>query len=216
MNIKLFTFNPFSENTYLLYDDSGECVIVDPGCSNGQEERALDSFIAEKKLQPVLLLNTHCHIDHILGNRFVSDKYGLLLEANAHEESNLRFADVYCQQFGIAPPQSPAIEKFLDEGDKITFGDTELDVLFSPGHSAGHVVFVNPADKCVIGGDVLFRDSIGRTDLPGGDHATLLNSIREKLWTLPDDFVVYPGHGPSTTIGYEKSNNPFLNGRYDD
>lgn len=211
MKIKAFTFNPFSENTYLLYDDTNECVVIDPGCSNPAEEQQLLRFIAENKLSPVRLLNTHCHIDHVLGNRFISEKYDLALEAHELEKDNLKYADIMSAQYGFKPANSPNIATFLKEGDILSFGNTQLDVYFTPGHSAGHVVFYNPLLKQLIGGDVLFRESIGRADLPGGNMNTLLNSIRTKLFTLPDDVVVYPGHGKPTTIGYEKTNNPFLN-----
>lgn len=210
MQIRLFTFNPFYENTYILYDDTKECVIIDPGCWNSEEKEELSDFISRHTLKPVRLLNTHCHIDHIFGNAYVNDKYGLPLEAHKLEEENLRSADVHSSVFGVPPPKSPMMEKYLMEGDTITFGDTSLKVLFTPGHSAGHVVFYDEAEGRVIGGDVLFRESIGRTDLPGGDFGTLINSIKTKLFTLPDDVTVFPGHGPPTTIGYEKAHNPFI------
>jgi hydroxyacylglutathione hydrolase len=210
MKIKVFTFNLFYENTYVLYDDTKECVIIDPGCSHLAENAELRGFILKEGLKPVKLLNTHCHIDHILGNRFVADTYSLPLEAHTEETDNITNADSYAMMFGMASPNSPEITKWLAEGDVVAFGHTKLEVLFAPGHSPGHIVFYNQEEKVVIGGDVLFKESIGRTDLPGGNYGILMQSIKNKLFTLPDDTVVYPGHGPSTTIGHEKKQNPYL------
>lgn len=207
---KIFIFNPFYENTYILYDETNECVIIDPGCEDVYEEKKLVEFIENHGLKPVHLLNTHCHIDHIFGNKFVADKYGLKLEANPEDSYNIGQADQYAQQFGFQAPGSPSIEIELKEGSVVKFGNSELEVFETPGHSKGHVVFYCRAKDLVIGGDVLFRDSVGRTDLPGGDHQALLNSIWTKLFTLPDQTKVFPGHGPATTIGNEKLNNPFL------
>ena len=208
--IKSFTFNPFQENTYLLFDATNQCAIIDPGCSNETERRELSEFIEEHKLKPVKLLNTHAHIDHILGNKFVADKYQLNLEMNENDLQTLASGTVSAAIFAIEYDVSPQPKVFLNEGDKVKFGETELEIVFTPGHSKGSICFYNKAEKFIIGGDVLFRQSIGRTDLPGGNHEQLLESIRTKLFTLPDDFTVYPGHGDSTTIGFEKMNNPFL------
>lgn len=210
IQIKSFTFNAFSENTFVLYDESGECVIIDPGCSSVEEENELAGFILKNHLKPVRLINTHCHIDHILGNKFVSETYDLPLEAHENEKDNIRRADSYAAMFGMASLNTAAIAEFLNEGDIIRFGHSELRVLFTPGHAPGHVVFYAPDQQFIIGGDVLFRESIGRTDLPGGNYNTLIQSIQDKLFTLDDAIMVYPGHGPETTIGYEKQFNPFL------
>ena len=210
IHIQSFTFNPFQENTYLLYDESKQCLIIDPGCSNSAERKQLIDFVEEKSLLPVRLLNTHCHIDHILGNKFVSDTYKLDLEANKNDLRTLEAGRVSAEIFGIEYEESPLPKVFLEEGDVIQFGESQLEIVFTPGHSAGSICFYNRQQKFIIGGDVLFYQSIGRTDLPGGNHAQLLESIRTKLFTLPDDFTVYPGHGPSTTIGFEKMHNPFL------
>lgn len=210
----IFTFNPFQENTYLIVSNK-QAVIIDPGCFDGREKKELESYILENELTPVRLLNTHCHIDHILGNRFVSDRWNLLPELNEKDLDILKALPNYGHMFGVGVlEESPLPENYLNEGDVIEFGDVKLDILFVPGHAPGHIIFINHAEKYVIGGDCLFRESIGRTDLPGGDHQTLLDSIRAKMFTLPDDYVVYPGHGPETTIGYEKKNNPFLNGKW--
>ncbi|MEO8794567.1 MAG: MBL fold metallo-hydrolase [Daejeonella sp.] len=211
IQIKSFTCNPYQENTYLLYDESKECVIIDPGMYSGDEQNAVLKFIAENKLKPVLLLNTHCHIDHVLGNKFIYDTYGLLPQFHEGEKPLLAAVVSYAPQMGIRYEVSPLPEIYLEESGHIEFGNSRLDFIFAPGHSPAHLCFYSKADKFVIGGDVLFYQSIGRTDLPGGNHDQLLKSIRENLFTLPDEVKVYPGHGPATTIGFEKVNNPFLN-----
>lgn len=210
MQIKSFTFNPFSENTYVLYDDTQECVVIDPGCADAQEQNQLKQFIAQQGLRVVRLLNTHCHIDHVLGNKFVADTYGVPLEIHEADLEVLRAVPTYAPAYGFPQYQEVLPEKFLKEGDEVCFGGTILQVLFTPGHAPGHVVFYHSQSQTLIGGDVLFQRSIGRTDLPGGDFQTLLSSIQTKLFTLPDEVRVYPGHGPSTTIGEEKTSNPFL------
>ncbi|WP_242916076.1 MBL fold metallo-hydrolase [Pontibacter liquoris] len=210
MEVTSFTFNPFQENTYLLHDDTSECVVIDPGCYAPEERQQLKKYIADHNLKVVRLLNTHCHIDHVLGNQFVASTYNVGLEIHAADEQVLRAVPTYAPAYGFPQYAEQLPERYLKDGDVIKFGRTELQVIFAPGHAPGHVVFYNEADKVVIGGDVLFRQSIGRTDLPGGDHQTLLQSIRTRLFTLPDEVTVYPGHGPETTIGYEKQHNPFL------
>lgn len=208
--LKSFCFNPFQQNTYLLYDNQGTAFIIDPGNYTSSENSLLKNFIDEKKLNLNRLLLTHAHIDHILGNKFILDTYGLLPEA--HEEE-LFFIDRMPQSgatYGVPCDPSPYPEKYIVPGDKILLGDYEFETLFTPGHSPGSISFYNKENKLLISGDVLFKNSIGRTDLPKGDHETLLTSIKEQLFTLPDDVKVFSGHGPSTTIGYEKANNPFL------
>ena len=208
--VNVFTFNPFQENTYILSDETKECIIIDPGCYDSFEKDELASFIENQKLKPVRLINTHCHIDHVLGNKFVSDKYKLQVELNMLEIPFLRAVTDYAPQYGIFCEPAPEPFALLNEGDIIKFGNSKLNVLFTPGHSPGEICLYSETDKFVIAGDVLFQMSIGRTDLPGGNYDTLIKSIREKLFTLPDEVTVYPGHGPSTTIGFEKKNNPFL------
>ncbi|WP_186755580.1 MBL fold metallo-hydrolase [Echinicola salinicaeni] len=210
LHIKAFTFNPFQENTYILYDDTKKAVIIDPGCYEKDEKEQLKKFIESNELQPVRLLNTHCHIDHVLGNDFINYSYKLPLEIHPKEEVVLRSVSSYAANYGFPAFAECEPEIFFDEGEKITFGNTELEIIWVPGHAPGHVVFYHPASKTCIGGDTLFQGSIGRTDLPGGDHQTLLNAIKNKLFTLPDDVKVYPGHGPATTIGIEKTHNPFV------
>jgi glyoxylase-like metal-dependent hydrolase (beta-lactamase superfamily II) len=205
-----FTFSPIQENTYILYDDSGECVIIDPGCYNDDERHELAAFIEEKKLNPVRLLNTHCHLDHIFGNGFVSKKYNLKPEFNKHDLPVFYAFAATCNLYGLNCDPSPEAGNYLDEGDVVKFGNSELEIVFTPGHSPGSITFYNKEDKFMISGDVLFYGSVGRTDLPGGSMETLVNSIKTKLFPLGDDFKVYSGHGPATTIGFEKKNNPFL------
>lgn len=199
------------ENTYVVSCDEGkECVIIDPGCSNVNEQEQLANYISNNGLIPVKLLNTHCHIDHILGNRFVADTWDLELTSNLKDSYNLKEADAYAENLGLPSPNSPEITEHLDEGDSVEFGSIELKVLFTPGHCAGHITFHNHADQYVISGDVLFNGSIGRTDLPGGDFDTLIKTIKSNLFTLDDKTIVYNGHGPETTIANEKAHNPFL------
>lgn len=208
--IQAFSNNPYQENTYLLYDDSGECAIIDPGMYTATEQNAVVSFIAEHQLKPVLLLNTHCHIDHVLGNKFVFDQYGLKPQFHEGEMVILEAMPAWAQQSGIRYELSPLPDIYLPESGTVTFGNTKLELIFAPGHSPAHLCFYSQADQIVIGGDVLFRGSIGRTDLPGGNHAQLINKIQQKLFVLPDDCTIYPGHGPETTIGFEKATNPFF------
>lgn len=210
--VQSFAFNPFQENTYVLYGDTKEGVIIDPGCYNQSEHQQLLRFIDQYNLKVVHLLNTHAHIDHVLGNKFVAEQWGLKLEMNRLDLPNLHNAPNHGKMFGFEMEPSPEPSVFLNEGDQITFGNTVLDIVFVPGHAPGHIAFISYQDKFVIGGDVLFQRSIGRTDLPGGDYDTLIQSIKDKLYTLPDDYIVYPGHGPATSIGFEKKNNPFVRG----
>jgi glyoxylase-like metal-dependent hydrolase (beta-lactamase superfamily II) len=209
-HIKSFTFNPFEENTYLLFDETNECIIIDPGCYMEDEKKELIDFIEANKLTPVQLLNTHCHVDHIFGNKFLFEKYKLLPECHKNELQLLAAASEYSKLWGIFLDPSPTPKVFLDEEDEIKFGHQTLKILFTPGHSPGSICFYHVEEKKIISGDVLFQMSIGRTDLPMGDYDTLIESIRTKLFTLPDDVKVFAGHGPATTIGFEKKNNPFL------
>lgn len=212
MKVTCLTFNEFAENTYILHDDTGECVIVDPGCNSPAEEVELDSAIDKLSLKPVRLINTHCHIDHVFGINYVRQKYELQLEIHEGEQALLGYAQQIGQMYGMpVEPIAPA-EKFLTEDDIVEFGETHLEILFTPGHSPASICFLDRAGKQVIAGDVLFQGSIGRTDLPGGDYDTLIGSIVDKLLVLDDDVIVFPGHGPSTTIGFERAMNPFLQG----
>lgn len=211
LSIKKFTFNAFQENTYLLYDESKSAVIIDPGCSNATEERELINFIDNEGLTIVHLINTHCHVDHVLGLNFIADKFNISAQFHELDLPVLEAVPNYATMYGFNVMPFSGKKQFLNEGDQVIFGSTTLDILFVPGHAPGHIVFVDHSEKVVIGGDVLFYSSIGRTDLPGGDHETLIDSIKSKLFPLGDDYTVYPGHGPKTTIGFERINNPFLN-----
>ncbi len=210
IELQSFVNNPYQENTYILFDDSKDCVIIDPGMYTASEQNAVVRFISSEKLNPVLLLNTHCHIDHVLGNKFVFDNYGLKPQFHEGELPLLTAVPSYAPAQGFNYEVSPLPEKFLPELGTISFGNSELELIFAPGHSPAHLCFYSKEANFLIGGDVLFYGSIGRTDLPGGNHSQLLKNIREKLFTLPDDCVVYPGHGGETSIGFEKKHNPFF------
>jgi len=205
-----FTFNPFQENTYVVYDDIKECIIFDPGCSNVGEKQELVDFLEQNELTPVRLINTHCHLDHIFGNQFIAEKYNLNLEIHLGELPVLEHAPQSAAMFGISVDPSPKPTQFIEDGDQISFGNTRLKAILTPGHSPASLSFYCEEDKFIIAGDVLFHGSIGRTDLPGGDYDTLINSIRTQLFVLPDEVKVYPGHMQATTIGFEKKFNPFL------
>jgi hydroxyacylglutathione hydrolase len=208
--VQSFVNNPYQENTYLLFDETGECAIIDPGMYTATEQNTVVAFIKDNNLKPVLLLNTHCHIDHVLGNKFVFDQYGLKPQFHKGESEVLAAVIAYAPSMGLRYDISPLPDIYLPETGTVKFGNTELQLIFAPGHSPAHLCFYDNAANILIGGDVLFRNSIGRTDLPGGDYSTLVKNIEEKLFLLPDDCTVYPGHGPETTIGYEKQTNPYL------
>lgn len=210
LQLKLFVNNPYQENTYLLFDDNGECAVIDPGMYTAAEQNLVVKFIQDQQLKPVLLLNTHCHIDHVLGNKFIFDQYGLKPQFHEGEAAILASIPGYAPQMGFQYETSPLPDRFLPATGSINLGNTVLELIFSPGHSPAHLCFYAKMENFLIGGDVLFRQSIGRTDLPGGNHDQLIKNIKEKLFSLPDDCVVYPGHGEQTTIGFEKQNNPFL------
>jgi glyoxylase-like metal-dependent hydrolase (beta-lactamase superfamily II) len=210
MQVHSFTFSPFLENTYVLADQTGECVIVDPGCYGASEQSQLRDYIREQGLRPVRLLLTHAHLDHIFGNQYVYDTFGLRPELPEAEVTVLEAMPEYAAMFGVEATPSPAPGGYLTPGATTGFGTTELEIISAPGHSPGHVVLYHRASQTLIGGDVLFLGSIGRIDLPGGDEATMMQTLREVILPLPDDVTVYPGHGPSTTIGQERRSNPFL------
>lgn len=212
IQVKEFEFNPFAENTYIVWDETLECVIFDPGCYYEEERQELIRFVEKNKLKPVKLINTHCHLDHVFGNKFVATYWNLPLEIHRGELPLLeRFPDV-CRMYGVPGAEaSPNPGHFIEDGDILSFGNSSMEALLTPGHSPASLSFYFADEKLLIAGDVLFYESIGRTDLPGGDHETLLNSIRNRLFTLPGETIVYPGHGPTTTIRHERENNPFLN-----
>lgn len=211
MEIKIFQFNPIGVNTYVLYDETKECVIIDAACFYHDEKELLLNFILDNELIVKHLLNTHLHFDHVLGNEFIKKQFGLDTEANKLDQFLLDGLPAQMRMFGFDPIDDvPVIGKYLEEGDVVKFGNQQLKILHIPGHSPGSVVFYSSENNCVFVGDVLFRYSVGRTDLAGGDYRQLIEGIHQKLLILPPDTIVYPGHGPATTIGDEKRSNPFL------
>lgn len=211
MKIKTFEFNPIGENTYILYDETNECVIIDAGCFYPDEKHGLLDFILNNELIVKHLLNTHLHFDHVFGNAFISEQFKVYPEANKEDEFLLEGMPAQLRMFGFPEiEKTPPVSKYIKENDIIEFGNQKLIVLEIPGHSPGSVAFYSSGGECVFVGDALFRGSIGRTDLAGGDHGKLLDSIKTKLFTLPPETVVYSGHGPVTTIKEEINNNPFF------
>lgn len=210
MQVASFVFNEFMENTYVVWDDTKECIIVDPGCYSMQEKRKLSDFISAENLIPKLLVNTHCHIDHILGNNWVAYKYNIPLLM--HEDEMITYKDTgrWAAMFGMRDESIPENRIYLNHGEKLSFGNTEFDVFLTPGHSIASLSFFSPKNGIALVGDVLFNGSIGRTDLPGGNLNTLISSIKNHLFQWPDNTIIYSGHGPETTIGVEKKFNPFL------
>jgi glyoxylase-like metal-dependent hydrolase (beta-lactamase superfamily II) len=210
LTVKSFTFSPIQENTYILYNEKKECCIIDPGCYFPEEKERLKAEMEHSRLNPVLLLNTHCHLDHIFGNKFVSETWGLQLHIHAQEKIVLDNGPASGLRWQLPFENYAGPLVYINEGENIHVGDDKLALFFTPGHSPGSISFYHEAGGFVIGGDVLFNGSIGRTDLPGGDFDTLINSIQTKLFILPDETKVYSGHGPVTTVGFEKMNNPFV------
>ena len=210
LQIKSFIFSPIQENTYLLYNQQQECIIIDPGCYFDDEKEILKNFIDQQQLKPVYLLNTHCHLDHVFGNKYIHDTYQLTLHLHEKEKQVLGFAPTSGLMYNMPFTNYSGDFILLKDGDKVLLGEDELQVIEAPGHSPGSICFYCKKQNFIIGGDVLFQRSIGRTDLPGGNHQTLLDSIRQKLFVLPDETVVYSGHGATTTIGEEKMYNPYL------
>lgn len=209
LSIHTFTFNPFSENTYVVSDETKEAVVIDPGCYSREEQRELVSFVETNMLKVKYILNTHGHIDHVLGNDFAKDKFKAPLAISKLDEATTRSVKTYASLYGFDAYREAEPDMYLVEGDVLSFGNTSWKILFLPGHSAGHIGFYDEKEKVIFSGDVLFEQSIGRTDLPGGNFDTLIQSIHKKLFTLPDEVVVYPGHGDPTTTGEEKISNPF-------
>jgi glyoxylase-like metal-dependent hydrolase (beta-lactamase superfamily II) len=210
MKIFKFVFSPIQVNTYVLADISGECAIIDCGCYDRNEFSGLVDLLVSNRLKPVLLLNTHCHLDHIFGNRFILDKYNLRPYSARLEEPNRKNAVNHALMFGLSMDTPPEPAGFIDDKEKITFGSTSLVALSVPGHTAGSLAYYCETDSCVFTGDALFAGSIGRSDLPGGNFGTLIKSIKSQLLTLPGETIVYSGHGPETTIKKETDTNQYL------
>ncbi len=210
IKVEHFTYNPFAENTYVLSNEKQEALIIDPGCYFTEEEKTLRNYITTNKLKPLLLLNTHCHLDHVFGNNWVHKTYGLELNIHEGEKLVLELALKTANMYGLGFTSYKGPLHFLKEGDEVLLGNDKLKVIFTPGHSPASVCFYCEAQHFIIGGDVLFYESIGRFDLPGGNEQVLYKSICEKLYILPDETIIYPGHGEPTTIGHEKKFNPFV------
>lgn len=210
INVQFFTFGPIQENTYILSNEKGEALIIDPGCYFSAEQETLKNYISGAGLNPVQLLNTHCHFDHIFGNKWVAETYHLEPFIHPLEERMLQLAPASALMYGLGFDNYKGPLHFLKEGDGLQFGNHTFQILFTPGHSPGSISFYCSEQNFVVSGDVLFYESIGRSDLPGGSQQHLLQSIQTRLFTLPGETVVYSGHGPQTTIGYEKKFNPFL------
>jgi hydroxyacylglutathione hydrolase len=211
LTVKYFEFNPVRENTFVLYNEMKECIIIDAGCYDSAEEDTLKRFIESNGLETKFLLNTHAHFDHLYGAAFVHREWGLRPAFHVADQPLFDNAEEASLAWNIPFQNYKGPVSYITPGVPIMLGNDKLDVLFTPGHAPGHVVFYCQAQRFVIGGDVLFKGGVGRTDLPLASHHTLIKSINEQLMTLPDDVVVYPGHGPSTTIGEERRTNPFLN-----
>ena len=210
MEIYKLVFSPIEVNTYILADNSGDCAIIDCGCYDNNESEELAGLIKKKNLNPVLLLNTHCHLDHIFGNKFILERYNLKTFSGESDELNMKNSPQHATLFGLTMDNPPEPAGFITDNQVITFGTTELVALHVPGHTSGSLAFYSEKNECVFTGDALFAGSIGRTDLPGGDYDTLMKSIRSKLFVLPPSTVVYPGHGNETTIEREMKSNPYF------
>ena len=210
LHVKIFTFNPLQENTYLVSNADGDCIIIDPGCYDGAEREALSDHIMTHNLRPALLVNTHCHLDHVFGEKFVAETWGLVPHFHALEQRLFELAPSSGLMWNLPFDSWAGPCTHIPAGVPLVLGQDRLEVLFTPGHSPGSLSFHDPIGGFVISGDVLFRGSIGRTDLPGGDMNTLERSIRDVLYRLPDNTVVFSGHGPATSIGQEKRHNPYV------
>jgi hydroxyacylglutathione hydrolase len=210
ISIKSFVFSPFSENTYVLYDETLEGVIIDPGCLSQAEKNELKDFIITQKINVKALLQTHTHLDHVFGSAFVKRTFGVEMYVHKKDLDVLKDVEMRCKTWGIPGYEPVEADRFLEEGDSFKFGNSTLDVVFVPGHSPGHIAFISHPDKFIVGGDCLFYRSIGRTDFPLCSHEELMKSIKTKFFTLPNDYTVYSGHMQATTIGDEKNNNPHI------
>ncbi|MBN1143108.1 MAG: MBL fold metallo-hydrolase [Bacteroidales bacterium] len=211
ISIKTFVFNEIAANCLVLYDETRECAVVDPGCNCEPEREKLKKFIESNSLKPAFILNTHGHFDHVFGNAWFKDLFQCQVIMHSDDLELIQHADKYAGLFGFEIDMPPVPDRLVAHGDRVHFGSSQLEIIHVPGHSPGSVCLYSREDRFVISGDVLFSGSIGRSDLPGGNHFLLVEGIREKLMTLPRDTVVWPGHGPHTTIGHEYDTNPFLN-----
>ena len=209
-SIKTFVFNPFQENTYIIFDSSKECVIIDPGCYTQMEKQELSDFIMSNGLKPQLAINTHGHVDHVLGNAFVKNQFKIEIAGHSEDLHLIQMAAKHALMYGFTIEDVPLTDRYLNHGDQITFGNSTLKIIHTPGHSQGGICLLNEKGRFLISGDTLFRGSIGRTDLPGGDYNQLLDNINQRIMILDSDICIYPGHGEPSTIGWERENNSFL------
>ena len=213
MIVKSFVFNAFYENTYVVYDKDDKTMIIDPGCYDPFERNQLIQYVINKNLEPICILNTHCHIDHVLGNAEISSYFKIPLIIPENEVEMLQSIESYAPSWGITRYKQKSADRTLSTTEStFEIAGLSFELLHVPGHSPGHIALYSKKEKLVLGGDVLFKGSIGRTDLPGGDHNMLIKSITDKFLSLPDETHVLSGHGPSTTIGEERRTNPFLQG----
>lgn len=211
ISIETLTFNDFRENTFILVNEDKDCIIVDPGCYYDKEKKQIEQFIIINKLNPLKIINTHCHIDHLFGIRFLAERFDIPFYIHKDDEYLLQIAKEQSILFGLRIDQPPSPTAYLKDEDNFAFGENDLTIIHVPGHSKGSICIYSEKDKFIIAGDVLFNGSIGRTDLPGGNYETLVECIKSRLLILPEDTIVHPGHGPQTTIKNEKLTNPFLN-----
>lgn len=210
LSIKSFCFNPFQENTYILFNEAKEAIIIDPGCYTDQEKQTLTDFIIENNLVPKLLLNTHCHLDHVFGNSYVSEQYGLTALFHKNEQIVIDRLPEGGARWGVPCEPYTGKVQYIEDKEMIHFGTDAFEVLLTPGHSPGSVCFYHAAQGFLIGGDLIFKDGVGRTDLPGSNPLDLIKSIKEQILPLPDTMTIYSGHGPATTLGREKAANPYI------
>ncbi len=210
MKIYREVFSPIQVNTYILEGDEGDCIVIDCGCYGTSEERRLEQLFTARSLKPVLLLNTHCHLDHIFGNGFMLKTFDLRSWFHEGDSHNHTSATSHALMFGLDMEEPPKPAGYLEDGEVVTAAGLSLEVIAVPGHSPGGIAFYSEKDGVIFTGDALFAGSIGRSDLPGGDHEQLMTNIRSRLFTLPPDTIVYPGHGPETTIREEMKSNPFF------
>lgn len=210
LHIQSFVFNAFQENTYVIYNEQGQCWIVDPGMYDSNELSYFFNYISDNRLKPQAIINTHTHLDHIFGVNAVVEKYNIPFRIHELDKPVLNGAAGSAMLFGFDFKDIPQPDSFIEANVGLQLGDDTLDVLLVPGHSPGSIAFHHAAGGWVIAGDALFNGSIGRTDLPGGNHAQLINSIKTELFALPEKTIVLSGHGPETTVGNEKRTNPFL------
>lgn len=210
LSIQCFCFNPFQENTYLIYNEQKEAIIVDPGCYLKNEQATLLNFIKDNALQPILLLNTHCHLDHVFGNNFISEQFKLTAHLHPNEQPVLDRLPAAGERWGIPAPAYTGPIQYIQDDEIIVFGKDQFKVILTPGHSPGSVCFYHEKQSFMIGGDLIFKDGVGRTDLPGSNPTDLIKSITEKILPLPNETLLYSGHGPETTLGREKTANPYL------